>query len=94
MPDFLLDITYQLQVLTITLAIMAIFLGGLFLLGYLVFLLWKYRDREAQSLSFVLLQVATPRDNEIKIDAAEQLFASLHGIMKSGFWGKIIGSNM
>ena len=86
MPDFLLDITYQLQVLTITLAIMAIFLGGLFLLGYLVFLLWKYRDREAQSLSFVLLQVATPRDNEIKIDAAEQLFASLHGIMKSGFW--------
>jgi hypothetical protein len=34
----------------------------------------------------VLLSVAVPRDNEIKIDAAEQLFASLHGIFKGGFW--------
>lgn len=86
MPDILLDITYQLQVLTITFALIAVFVGGLAFLAYVVFLLWKYRDREAQSLSYVLLQVATPRDNEIKIDAAEQLFASLHGIFKGGFW--------
>jgi len=32
------------------------------------------------------MQVAVPRDNEIKIDAAEQLFASLHSIAHGGFW--------
>lgn len=86
MPEQLADLMYQLQVLTFSLAILVIFLGGAALLGYMVFLLWKYRDREARSLSYVLLQVNVPRDNEIKIDAAEQLFASLHGIFKGGFW--------
>ncbi|MBI3386040.1 type IV secretion system DNA-binding domain-containing protein [Candidatus Gottesmanbacteria bacterium] len=86
MPVFFLDLIYRLQVLAITLVIIAVSLGGLMVLGYIVFLLWKYRNREEQSLSYVLLQVAVPRDNEIKIDAAEQLFASLHGTLKGGFW--------
>lgn len=84
--DAFADIIYQLQVITVSLIVMALFLGGAALLGYLLFLLWKYRDRETRSLEYVLLQVAVPRDNEIKIDAAEQMFASLHGIIKSGFW--------
>src|SRR5690348_3438727 len=86
MPDQLLDITYQLQVLGISLLLMALFLGGFAVLGYILFLFWKYRDREKHSLEYVLLQVATPRDNEIKIDAAEQMFASLHAIHHGGFW--------
>jgi hypothetical protein len=60
----------------------------LFLLGVLlfyVFVLWyKNRDREVQSLESTLLQVALPRDNEIKIDAAEQLFSSLGSLRKGG----------
>src|SRR3990167_6354496 len=45
--------------------------------GFL-FLLWmRNRKREHEALNTTLLQVALPRDNEIKIDAAEQLFASL-----------------
>ena len=32
------------------------------------------------------MQIAVPRENEIKIDAAEQLFASLHSISHGGFW--------
>src|SRR3989344_4270863 len=56
-------------------------------LGY-VFLLWyKSRGREQESLTSVLLQVAVPRENEIKIDAAEQLFASLAAIKKSYRFG-------
>lgn len=53
----------------------------------LVLLQWlRFRNREEVSLNFVLLEIAVPRDNEIKIDAAEQIFASLHSIKQGGFW--------
>ncbi|HUD44096.1 MAG TPA: type IV secretion system DNA-binding domain-containing protein [Patescibacteria group bacterium] len=51
---------------------------------YVVFIWWKYRNREQDALNSTLLQVAVPRDNEIKIDTAEQLFAGLAAIRKSG----------
>ncbi len=86
MPDQFLDLTYRFEVVGLSILLMAFFLGGLVVLAYVVFLFWKYRDREKRSLEYVVLQVAVPRDNEIKIDAAEQLFASLHGIYRSGFW--------
>jgi len=86
MPDIFLDLIYRLEVITISLLFLAILLGGLAGLAYIIFLFWKYRDREERSLDYVLLQVAVPRDNEIKIDAAEQLFASLHSLYHGGFW--------
>jgi len=46
---------------------------------------YRYRDREKRSLDSVLLQVAVSRGNEVKIDAMEQLFASLHAIKKGGW---------
>jgi len=51
--------------------------------GYLWVVWMKNKDREQKSLDFVLLQIAVPRDNEVKIDAAEQMFASLYSIYKS-----------
>src|SRR3989337_838643 len=71
--------------------VMVAFLG-LILLGAGVFLFlkkylvgWiKYRDREKASLQYVLLQIKVPRGNEVKIDAAEQLFATLASLRKSG----------
>ncbi len=86
MPDVFLDLIYRLEVLGISLVLTTILFGGVGALGYIVFFLWKYRDREERSLEYVLMQVAVPRDNEIKIDAAEQLFASLHSMYKGGFW--------
>lgn len=80
------DVTYQLEVLAISIVFMAFFLLALGFIGYLGFIVWKYRDRMKQSLEFVTLQVAVPRDNEIKIDAAEQMFASLHSLYQGGFW--------
>ncbi|PIZ99813.1 MAG: hypothetical protein COX78_01440 [Candidatus Levybacteria bacterium CG_4_10_14_0_2_um_filter_35_8] len=53
-------------------------------LGYLVIIWYRHRDREKNSIDSTLLQVLLPRDNEIKIDAAEQLFSSLAGLRKSG----------
>jgi len=50
--------------------------------GYLLIALYKHRDREEKSLEMVCLQVAVPRDNEIKTDTMEQIFSSLHSIKK------------
>ncbi len=81
-----MDYLYRFEMFGIVLLFIVLLLGGFYLLMYVAFLLWKYRDREERSLDYVLLQMAVPRENEIKIDAAEQLFASLYGIHKSGFW--------
>jgi hypothetical protein len=86
MPDQFADLLYQLEVAGISLGVMTVVLLGLVLFGYMLFVLWKFREREKHSLEYQLLQVATPRDNEIKIDAAEQMFASLHSIHHGGFW--------
>mgnify|MGYP001597483328 CR=1 FL=1 len=86
MPDIFLDLIYRGELLLISLVLMTVFGAGLAAVGYIAFLLWKYRNREQVSLEHALLQVAVPRDNETKIDAAEQMFASLHAIAHSGFW--------
>src|SRR3989338_6903316 len=80
------DIVYRLQLLGVSLVALTISVLGFAALGYVIFLVWKYRDREKRSLEYTLIQVATPRDNEIKIDAAEQMFASLRAIHHGGFW--------
>jgi hypothetical protein len=54
-----------------------------FALGYFLLLWVRNRKREADSLNSTLLQVAVSRDNEVKIDAAEQLFTSLASIRKT-----------
>lgn len=64
-------------------------LGGLAILLYSFILWWRHKDREKHSLEYVTLQVAVPFDNEIKIDAAEQMFASLYSIKKGG-WLKFL----
>lgn len=85
MPSTFLDLIYRFELFAISILVILICVGGLVLISYLVFLMWKYRDREQDSLNYVTLQVAVPRDNEIKIDAAEQLFSSLHSIHHEGF---------
>src|SRR3990170_2870183 len=69
----------------ITLFILVLFLSGFTLFLYLLFLWWKYRNREKQSLEFVLLQVSVSKDNEVKIDAAEQFFTALSSLSHGGF---------
>jgi hypothetical protein len=49
------------------------------------FALYKNRKREERSLKSVLLQVAVPQGNDIKIDAMEQLFSALNSIKKGGW---------
>ena len=66
-------------------------IGVLFLviigvIGVLVFglLLWlKWKDREKKSLEMVNLLIAVPNDNEVKIDAMEQIVNSMASLYKS-----------
>ena len=54
---------------------------------YLLALLIKNRHRESYALGFVTLLVKLPKANEIKIDAAEQMFASLYSLKNNGLFG-------
>ena len=79
-------ILIQLENFVITLLVVTLFIAGVSLLSYFLFLWWKYRNREKQSLEYVLLQVAVPKENEIKIDAAEQMFSSLASLTHGGWF--------
>jgi len=79
----------SLQSWLFALLIAFLIIAGLILLFNAFLIWWRNRHREQQSLEYVLLQVAVPFDNEIKIDAAEQMFASLFS-MKKGGWLKFL----
>jgi len=79
------------QVIT-TFILLGFVLGSVIMLilslGYLALIFYKFRDREERSLRFITLQIAVPRDNELKIDVAEQMFMALSAMKKGGFWSK------
>ena len=66
----------------LSLSAILIGIGSVLVWGWIIW--YRNREREKYSLDSTLLQVALPRDNEIKIDAAEQLFASLASFRKGG----------
>jgi hypothetical protein len=78
------NLFFDPQNLFIIAALAGLLVLFLFIFGYFFLIWFRYRQREEQSLKFVLLQVAVPRDNEVKIDAAEQMFASLYSLKKGG----------
>ncbi len=54
---------------------------GLSIGAFLVYGFWKKnKERKEMALDTTLLEISLPRENEIKIDAAEQLFSSLTSI--------------
>ena len=76
--------------------------GGLVVAGlagllYVFFLWYKWKDREKKSLEMVTLLVAVPHDNEVKIDAMEQIIASLASTYKKAkfkFLQKIVAQEV
>jgi len=69
---------------SIVLVILLIVLVGVFF--YMVVQWLKHRYREDYALDFVTLFIRLPRDSEIKIDAAEQMFAGLYSLKKIGLF--------
>jgi len=85
------QIDYQIiidRVITISLAgLAAILAAGLTLiLIYLIVIYFRLKKREQISLEMVTLEVKLAKENEIKIDAADQMFSSFSSLKKSGFW--------
>lgn len=74
----LLVLLSLISIVLLIIAAVVVYYGPLWMAKY------KFRKREEDSLQFVLLQIAVPRGNEVKIDAAEQMFASLYSLKTSG----------
>lgn len=78
-----------LQNLTIVLfALVAALLAGAltWLAMYIYIIMTRLKKREKLSMEMVTLEVKMPKDNEVKIDAAEQMFSSFSSLAKSGFF--------
>ncbi len=84
-------LTNQLQNL-LSIAFLALLIVVLLAtLSYILLVWYKWRDREKKSLNTVLLLVAVPQENEVKIDAMEQIIsplASLYSGTKIKFFNR------
>ena len=83
-----MDLNYWIEYVFTLIIVLGIILLLLIVAWSLFVIYLKYSNREVVSMNFVLLEIAVPKDNEIKIDAVEQMFASLFSIKKGGFWQK------
>ncbi len=83
--EFLADLTYRLQILFISFFLLVFFVMGLAGIMFLLVMWFRYKDREERSLGYITLQVLVPRDNEVKIDAAEQMFSAIASLYQSGW---------
>jgi hypothetical protein len=75
------------NLITLGIALLAATLAGIatMLFFYAAVLYSRLKKRELLSLEMVTLEVRVSKDNEIKIDAAEQMFASFSTLKKGGF---------
>lgn len=76
-----------LTALTIAIVLTVVFV-------YLIILYNRVKKREQSSLEMVTLEIRMPKDNEIKIDVAEQMFASFSALKPTGFWSFLEISDM
>lgn len=72
-PQEVINLTFMFLVGVLLIsALAATTAGAIYFFG-----IWRRaKERHAKSLNSTLLEISLPRDNEIKIDAAEQLFSS------------------
>lgn len=76
------------RLITVSLALVASLLaaGLTFVLIYLIIIYMRLKKREQISLEMVTVEVKLSKENEIKIDAADQMFSSFSSLKKSGFF--------
>ncbi|MFA6081280.1 MAG: type IV secretion system DNA-binding domain-containing protein [Patescibacteria group bacterium] len=84
-------IDYQIildRLITVSLATLAAILaaGLTLVLIYLIVIYFRLKKREQISLEMVTLEIKLAKENEIKIDAADQMFSSFSSLKKSGFF--------
>lgn len=82
-PDLMIA---QLVSWIVTLGAFVLIVAVALVFAYMLFQWFKHRNREQYALEFVTLMVRLPKDNEIKIDAAEQMFAGLYSLKRDGWF--------
>lgn len=71
----------------LTMGVMVVLLVAIIVVfGFMLFQWFKHRNKESNALDFVTLLIRVPKDNETKIDAAEQMFSGLYSLKKTGFF--------
>ncbi len=84
MEEAIVKIQHAVFYYTAALLLIALLLVGLAIFLYGLVVWWRWRKREESALKFVLLQIAVPKNNEIKVDAMEQIISSLSSIKTGG----------
>ena len=77
------ELIQKIIVLLLSFFVMIMILVLLTFLAFIIFAWKRWKDREKDSLKLITLLVAVPQDNEVKIDATEQIINSLASIYKS-----------
>lgn len=78
-------INFNLTTVVLFLLLIIILIFLLLITAFVIYVIFKNRGREENSIDSVYLQVSVPRTNETKTDAMEQFFASLYSIKKGGW---------
>jgi hypothetical protein len=81
--QFIIDQVIFFGIVLTALIVSAILTGVLI---YLLIIYTRVKKREQMSMEMVTLEITMPKENEIKIDAAEQMFASFSSLKKSGWF--------
>ncbi len=73
---------------TVVLVLLALLVAGSVTVGilYILILYHRMKRREQMAYDMITLEIQLPKENEIKVDAAEQMFASFGSLKKTGFW--------
>jgi len=71
-----------------SLVILSLLIAGLLSAGfaYLMAIMARTKKRENMAYDMTTLEIQMPKDNEVKIDAAEQMFASFATLKKTKGW--------
>ncbi len=78
---------FELALQFISMGVMLMFLLAILIVFvFMLFQWYKHRNKESNALDFVTLLIRVPKDNETKIDSAEQMFAGLYSLKKTGFF--------
>src|SRR3990167_458226 len=87
MDTVYLDILIQ-RMIFVGLIFVGIAVAALLTLGfmYLLILYFRLKKRENMAFEMTTLEIKLPKENEIKIDSAEQMFASFSSLKKRGFF--------
>jgi hypothetical protein len=71
-----------------SLILLSLLIAGILAAGfaYLMAIMARTKKRETMAYDMTTLEIQMPKDNEVKIDAAEQMFASFATLKKSKGW--------